>query len=188
MEGELNLSNCKYISKKIHESNKGTMVSDGDIVLAKVGSISSDKVAIIPTGYGTMNTNQNLMGIRLRKDLCRSKFVYHWLRYQKNMDKLLDKSKATTFKSIRNSDLAHLVIFIPTIEEQEQIVSQIEQGFSLIENSQRIVNSTLQTLEIMRISVLKQAFEGKLVPQDPNDEPASVLLERIKKEKLKVRQ
>ena len=99
------------------------------------------------------------------------------------MDKLLDKSKATTFKSIRNSDLAHLVIFIPSLEEQEQIVSQIEQGFSLIENSQRIVNSTLQTLETMRMSVLKQAFEGKLVPQDPNDEPASVLLERIKKQK-----
>ena len=70
-----------------------------------------------------------------------------------------------------------------TIKEQEQIVSQIEQGFSLIENSQRIVNSTLQTLETMRMSVLKQAFEGKLVPQDPNHEPASAILERIKKEK-----
>ena len=67
------------------------------------------------------------------------------------------------------------------MEEQEQIVSQIEQGFSLIENSQRIVNSTLQTLETMRMSVLKQAFQGKLVPQDPNDEPASILLEKIKK-------
>ena len=65
-------------------------------------------------------------------------------------------------------------------EEQEQIVSQIEQGFSLIENTQRIVNSTLQTLETMRMSVLKQAFQGKLVPQDPNDEPASILLEKIK--------
>jgi type I restriction enzyme S subunit len=72
---------------------------------------------------------------------------------------------------------------LPTLEEQEQIVSQIEQGFSLIENSQRIVNSTLQALKIMRMSVLKQAFQGKLVPQDPNDEPASVLLERIKKQK-----
>ena len=67
-----------------------------------------------------------------------------------------------------------------SLKEQEQIVSQIEQGFSLIENSQRIVNSTLQTLETMRMSILKQAFEGKLVPQDPNDEPASILLEKIK--------
>ena len=70
-----------------------------------------------------------------------------------------------------------------SIEEQEQIVSQIEQGFSLIENTQNIVNSTLQTLQTMKMSVLKNAFEGKLVPQDPNDEPAEKLLERIKKEK-----
>ena len=69
------------------------------------------------------------------------------------------------------------------LEEQEEIVSQIEQGFSLTENSQNIVNSTLQTLEIMRMSILKQAFQGKLVPQDPNDEPAEILLERIKKQK-----
>ena len=67
--------------------------------------------------------------------------------------------------------------------EQEKIVSQIEQGFSLIENTQNIVNSTLQTLQTMKMSVLKQAFEGKLVPQDPNDEPAHLLLEKIKSTK-----
>jgi len=184
-QGKLNLSNCKYISKKIHENNKGTTVTPGNIILAKVGASagSPDKIAIIPIGFETMNINQNLMGIRLQKNLCIPKFVYHWLRYQKNMNKLLGKSKTTTFKSLRNNDLAQLEIFIPTLEEQEQIVSQIEQGFSLIENTQNIVNSTLQTLQTMKMSVLKQAFEGKLVPQDPNDEPAKKLLERIKKEK-----
>ena len=80
-------------------------------------------------------------------------------------------------------DIKKSFIPLPPLEEQEQIISQIEQGFSLIENTQSIVNSTLQTLETMKMSVLKQAFEGKLVPQDPNDEPAEKLLERIKKEK-----
>ena len=68
-------------------------------------------------------------------------------------------------------------------EEQKEIVSQIEQTFSLIENTTQIVNSTLQKLQTLKMSVLKQAFEGKLVPQDPDDEPASVLLERIKADK-----
>ena len=90
----------------------------------------------------------------------------------------LDSS--TAIPSLRRDDVYALEIPLPSIEEQEEIVSQIEEGFSLIENSQRIVNSTLQTLETMRMSVLKQAFEGKLVPQDPNDEPAEILLERIK--------
>ena len=75
------------------------------------------------------------------------------------------------------------MIQLPSLMEQEQIVSQLEQGFSLIENSQNIVNSTLQKLEMMKMRIPKQAFEGKLVPQDPNDEHASVLLEQIKKQK-----
>ena len=84
---------------------------------------------------------------------------------------------------ITQKSLKGLVIPLPTKPEQEQIVSQIEQGFSLIENTTQIVESTLQKLQTMKISVLKQAIEGKLVPQDPNDEPASVLLEKIKSTK-----
>ena len=66
---------------------------------------------------------------------------------------------------------------------QNEVVSKIEQGFSLIENTTQIVNSTLQTLQTMKMSVLKQAFQGKLVPQDPNAEPAHILLEKIKSTK-----
>ena len=72
------------------------------------------------------------------------------------------------------------MLSLPPLEEQEQIISKIEQGFSLIENTSQMIHSTLQKLQTMKMSILKQAFEGKLVPQDPNDEPASVLLERIK--------
>ena len=98
---------------------------------------------------------------------------------------LESKAKGSTFKEISRSRLKEIDIILPPLEEQEQIVSQIKHGFSLIENTAQIVNSTLQQLETMKMSILKQAFEGKLVPQDPNDEPASVLLERIKKEKIK---
>ena len=118
----------------------------------------------------------NIMGIS--PILIPPKFIYFWL-YRIDLKQLSDGSNVP---QINHTDIEPLEFHLPSIEEQEQIVSQIEQGFSLIENSQRIVNSTLQTLETMRMSVLKQAFQGKLVPQDPNDEPTSVLLERIKKE------
>ena len=84
-------------------------------------------------------------------------------------------------------DLKSFPFPLPPLQEQEQIVSQIEQGFSLIENTTQIVNSTLQTLQTMKMSVLKQAFQGKLVPQDPNDEHAEKLLEQIKKEKSQLK-
>lgn len=72
---------------------------------------------------------------------------------------------------------------VSSIEEQEQIVSRIEQGFSFIKNIYQIVNSTLQNLQTMKMSILKQAFEGKFVLQDPNDEPTQILLEKIKSNK-----
>ena len=96
----------------------------------------------------------------------------------------IQKGKLGLQKNVNAQILSKLIFQLPLLrKEQDEIVSQIEQGFSLIENSQRIVNFTLQTLETMRMSVLKQAFQGKLVPQDPNDEPAEILLERIKKQK-----
>ena len=99
--------------------------------------------------------------------------------------KLLSVKKGTTnICAIYDKDLKEQLIPFPIdIKQQEQIVSQIEQGFSLIENTSHIVEFSLQNLQTMKMSVLKQAFEGKLVPQDPNDEPASVLLERIKSTK-----
>ena len=79
--------------------------------------------------------------------------------------------------------ISEFMIQLPSLMEQQQIVSQIEQGFSLIQNTTQIVESSLQNLKTIKMSILKQAFEGKLVPQDPNDEPASVLLQKIKHEK-----
>jgi type I restriction enzyme S subunit len=72
---------------------------------------------------------------------------------------------------------------LPPLEEQKEIVSEIESKLSVIIHIERTIQSSLAQSESLRQSILKRAFEGKLVPQDPNDEPASVLLERIKAEK-----
>ena len=70
-------------------------------------------------------------------------------------------------------------------EEQEKIVNEIELQFSIIDNLEHTIKSGMQKSEALRQSILKKAFEGKLVPQDPNDEPASELLKRIQAEKKK---
>lgn len=69
------------------------------------------------------------------------------------------------------------------LNEQKRIVQKIEELFSLIENIEKNIYSDLSKLNTLRSAILKQAFEGKLVPQDPNDEPAEILLEKIKQEK-----
>ena len=77
------------------------------------------------------------------------------------------------------------LIYLPSIIEQQQIVSEIEERLSVCDKLEESINQTLQQSESLRQSILKKAFEGKLVPQNPKNEPASALLERIKAEREK---
>ena len=71
-----------------------------------------------------------------------------------------------------------------SIEEQNEMVGILEKELSLVEETEAEINAQLQKAVALRQSILKKAFSGQLVAQDPNDEPASVLLERIKAEKV----
>ncbi len=81
--------------------------------------------------------------------------------------------------------LDEFLLPLPSLEEQQEIVSEIDRKLSVINHIERTVQSSLLKSDPLRQSILKQAFEGRLVPQDPNDEPASILLERIKAEKAR---
>jgi type I restriction enzyme S subunit len=74
-------------------------------------------------------------------------------------------------------------VVLPPLAEQHRIVAEVERRLSVIEELDATVKANLKRAERLRQSILKRAFEGRLAPQDPADEPASVLLERIRSEK-----
>jgi type I restriction enzyme S subunit len=75
-----------------------------------------------------------------------------------------------------------VVLFAP-LSEQHRIVAEVDRQFSVIDHLEVTITEKLVVASRLRQSILKRAFEGKLVPQDPNDEPASVLLDRIRAER-----
>ena len=70
-----------------------------------------------------------------------------------------------------------------TLPEQQEIVRLLEEQFTAIEQNEREIDTSLQRAEALRQSILKRAFSGQLVPQDPSDEPATTLLKRIQQER-----
>ena len=72
---------------------------------------------------------------------------------------------------------------IPPLPEQREIVRLLDEQFTVIEQNEREIDAALKRSAALRQSILKKAFTGQLVPQDPTDEPASALLERIRKER-----
>ena len=91
--------------------------------------------------------------------------------------------QTTNLASINLSVLSSFPVPLPPLAEQRRIVADVERRLSVIQQAEAAVEANLTRAERLRQSILKQAFSGKLVPQDPNDEPASMLLERIRAER-----
>ncbi len=84
---------------------------------------------------------------------------------------------------INGSILKRIAVPIPPLVEQQRIVAEVERRLSVVAEVEAAVAANLKRAERLRQAILKRAFEGKLVPQDPSDDPASALLERIRRER-----
>ncbi len=89
----------------------------------------------------------------------------------------------TTRLKLNQSAMRKILVPIPPLPEQQCIITEIERCFCIANKAETTIAAELKRAERLRQSILKQAFYGKLAPQDPNDEPASVLLEKIREEK-----
>ena len=107
-------------------------------------------------------------------------FILYLMRRFEN--EIASRGTGTTFEAITGNQLKTFEIPLPPLAEQEQIVSELDQHFSIANEVEATIASELGSAGRLQQSILKQAFSGKLVPQDSNDEPAEMLLARIKAE------
>jgi len=112
-----------------------------------------------------------------------NKFIFYFFRSIENQIPKI--GTGSTFSAISKSQIENLLFPLSPLPEQHRIVEEIERRLSIADATEKIIDQCLKQAERLRQSILKTAFEGKLVPQDPNDEPAEKLLERIKEERVK---
>ena len=105
-------------------------------------------------------------------------YIEYYIRLiRENLDKA---APATAQKNINLQTLNEILVPVPTLAEQERIVAEIESRFERADVLEAAVDRALNDAEKLKQAVLKKAFSGELVPQNPDDEPASVLLDRIR--------
>ncbi|MFC1747491.1 restriction endonuclease subunit S, partial [Pseudomonadota bacterium] len=86
-------------------------------------------------------------------------------------------------KGISGKDIKSQTVSVPSVEEQKEIVRRVESLFILADTVEKQYQAAKKRLDSLSQSILAKAFRGELVPQNPNDEPAEKLLERIRAER-----
>ena len=102
------------------------------------------------------------------------------------IDAIQDQIRGATRPGINGAVIKKLIIPLPPLEEQKEIVQQVDKLFALADKVEAHYQKAKARVDKLSQSVLAKAFRGELVPQDPDDEPAEKLLERIVEEKAKM--
>jgi type I restriction enzyme, S subunit len=131
--------------------------------------------------------NQHIALSRPLEGLNYKYFGYYFISDSGGLKQLNEKQKGATKAGLSLDDIQTVKIPLASIGEQEKIVEEIESRLSICDQLEATITENLEKAEALRQSILKRAFEGKLVPQDPSDEPAEKLLERIRQEKAKLK-
>lgn len=113
------------------------------------------------------------------------KWLYYLLQSPQVFSQAKKTATGTAQKTVALQSLRNFAIPFCQPKEQSKIVLEVESRLSICDKIEETIGISLQQSEILRYSILKKAFEGKLKTQNPKDEPAQILLERIRAEKKK---
>ena len=161
------------------EAPEGFRVEKDDLLIAMSGA-TTGKLGVYTADEPALQ-NQRVGNIKIKDEnkVIKKYRNYLFMHLQKE---ILKNAYGGAQPNISSSKIEDMDFLLPTLPEQERIVAEIEQRFEKADILEKSIEDALESAEKLKQSILKKAFEGTLVPQDPNDEPASVLLEGIKSE------
>lgn len=179
--GEVLFHDARFVNSNLFEQYRDKYCPpQGSILFTNIGTIGRSVVIKEATDYLIA---WNIFLIR-PSDTISADFLRMYLellRHQGYYESLY-RGGATQF--VNKQQLSAIDVPLPSLDEQAEIVRRVEQLFAFADQLEAKVASAKTRIDLLTQSILAKAFRGELVPQDPNDEPANVLLERIKAQRV----
>ena len=184
IDGELNYDNLKFFPKNWNAKDE-FLLESGDVLFNRTNSAELvGKTAVFENTHPLSVFASYLIRAKVASEIILPKILsYYTNSIFGRMFIRSVVSQQVGQANVNGTKFATMCIPLIPMNEQVELINKIETGISLIQNVSKEVDIRLQNLLSLKSSILKDAFEGKLVPQDPNAEPASILLEKIKHQK-----
>ncbi len=190
-EGRIDLTNISYVSYDDHKViYERCDVKKGDVLYIKDGA-TTGKAAV-----NNINEEFSLLSsvgvFRVSENVVLSKYLEYFLNAEVNRNRMLSNVAGVAITRLTLVKLNYSLFSICSLQEQTQIVAEIESRLSVCDKVEQSITESLEKAEALRQSILKKAFEGKLLTEaeieqckaEADYEPATKLLERIKQEKM----
>jgi type I restriction enzyme S subunit len=167
-----------FVSPEKYEALKRNTVSFPDLMMSTF--IAGEmRLCIMPQHIEKAINKADCVCIRTGSSI-QSKFLMYYLSTKQVYDSFFNQIHGATRPRVNTTQIKEIPVPVISEREQTEIVNSIESRLSVCDKLEQLVEENISKSQALRQSILKKAFAGQLVPQDPNDEPAEKLLERIK--------
>lgn len=173
--GTILKSQLRTVAPVVDAEYRRSRVVGGEVLVSVVGTIG--RTSVVPQGLSA-NIARAIARIACREDVS-GLWVHYWLSTDPVQWHLLNSAKEVARKTLNLSDLARIPIALPGPAEQSLIVDKVGAYLRLAKKIESIVEVARVKSQCLAPLTLAKAFRGELVPQDPNDEPASALLAHL---------
>jgi len=172
----------RYVTEAKAAELHAHQVVSGDILITKMGDPPGD-ACLYPENMPSAIITADCIKWTLSSQLLQLRFFVNAINSFHVRTQILGITKGVAQLKVSLGRFEGVALPLPPLAEQEQIVSEVERRLSVVDELEATVEANLKRAERLRQSILREAFAGRLVSQDPDDEPASVLLERIRDER-----
>ncbi|CDE62028.1 putative type I restriction-modification system S subunit [Fusobacterium sp. CAG:439] len=183
--GKIDFSNAKKVSKATYDNaSYGSKPQKGDILFGRVGTMGKPQIIDTDVPFCIF---VSLGFFRDHTNIINKEYICLWMQSQLFDKQVNVKVKGSAQKNLNTGWLKDFLIPLPPLSEQDRIVEKYKEFEPYInaydKAYEKIEKLNTDFPDLLKKSILQEAVQGKLVPQDPTDEPASILIEKIRQEK-----